>query len=130
MVYLTTFTPDGEVEPDKICGMCKKILPSKSFNSRRGYRNDIHGIIRNTSCLKCEGHRSKPRESKVDSHTIQTIDSINHELASLKDSMDDVLKTNERLQQIVNNLLIQNMNRDIRIDKLENQLVKINVSKK
>jgi hypothetical protein len=127
--YVTTFTPDGEDEPGKVCPQCNKYLASTAYNSRRGKRNGVKGIIRNSACLKCEGKTSKIRSSRVNSILQDNIKILQHENLNLKAKLEEESKSNSDLQTLFIGASVQNNAILTRLALLEDRVKKIEDNK-
>lgn len=118
-LYITTFTPNGEDELGKVCPQCNKFLEASSFNSRRGKRNNIQGMIRNSACLKCEGKTSRIRSSRVNTILQDEVKILQHENLVLRSRLQEESESNAGLQALVTAIMTQNVSLSNRIDSLE-----------
>lgn len=98
--YICSFTPLGEVEENKMCYNCKKLLTAKKFKSKHAIRNGVKGISRNEKCRKCETINIDVRKNiKVETleSVVETLTQDNEKIKqafskaikSLRQDMDD-----------------------------------------
>lgn len=83
--YICSFTPLGEVEENKTCYNCKKLLTAKKFKSKHAIRNGVKGIARNEKCRKCE--------------TINIDVRKNIKLETLESVVETLTQDNEKIKQ-------------------------------
>lgn len=80
--YVSTFTPDGQMETDKLCSHCHRLLAPSQFRMTHTVRQGVSGIVRNSKCRKCE---SLSNERYLSKNLEQRLTAIETEIAASRE---------------------------------------------
>lgn len=76
--YKTSFTPEGEKEPDKMCWNCKIVKSATKYGFKYEVRDGVKGKVRTSSCLACKDSAEKPVDSFFQKNNKELEDKINN----------------------------------------------------
>lgn len=117
--YKTSFTPEGEKEPDKMCWNCKILKPATKYGFKYEVRDGVKGKVRTSSCLACKDGAEKPTDSLLQKNNKELEDKINdleNKNKELEDRIKELFDLSKKMQ-----LLLFDVQGSIAILKMESK---------